>query len=401
MLACVLILVGIGLAAIYASGHPLEGSSDGNSAKFAQLWKKQAVFAVVGIFAFIAVNYLPYRRMGPASYWLYGLVIAMLVYLLLDKVFDFIPFVPLRNGARRWIQIGSLPQFQPSEFCKITYILALAWYLRFRSNYRKISALIGPFILTIVPMLLIVLEPDLGTVMLMMPVLFVMLFVAGAKGKHLLIIILLAVIFSPLLWWQMRDYQRMRITSVLMQKKIDGQDSWTREKIKKYPLLASALGAGGGRLANWENAQGYQLLRSKLAIASGQAFGQGFRAGPFIKYNFLPDRHNDFIFALIGHQWGFLGCAAVLLLYALIIICALEIASHNTDPFARFIAVGIAAMFTIQVLINVSMTIGLMPITGLTLPFVSYGGSSLVVNFLAIGLLNNVGRFRPFSIAAR
>ena len=401
MLACVLVLVGIGLAAIYASGHPLEAGSDSSFAEFAPLWKKQAVFAFVGILAFIAVNYLPYRRLGPASYWLYGLILAMLAYLLLDKYFSFIPFVPLRNGTRRWIQIGPLPQFQPSEFCKIVYILALAWYLRYRSNYRSISALIGPFVLTALPMLLIVLEPDLGTVMLMMPVMFVMLFVAGAKVKHLLIMVLLAVIFSPVLWHQMRDYQKMRISSVLLQKKIDGEDSWTRGKIKEHPMLASALGATDSRLDNWDNSYGYQLIRSKLAIASGQAAGQGFRAGPFIKYNFLPYRHNDFIFALIGHQWGFFGCTAVLLLYAVIIICALEIASHNKDTFARFIAVGIAAMFTIQVLINVSMTIGLMPITGLTLPFISYGGSSLVVNFMAVGLLNNVGRFRPFSIAGR
>jgi len=313
---------------------------------------------------------------------------------LVDKFVD-LPFVPVKHGVRRWIQIGPLPQFQPSELCKIAYVLALAWYLRYYSNYRKFTGLIGPFILTLLPMALIVFEPDLGTVVLMMPILFAMLFVAGARSRHLLIIILLAIFASPLLWHFMEPYQRSRISSVLL------QSNWIRQKTLKYPMLCRILAGNRNNIETWEKNDGYQLTHSKFAIASGGAGGTGFRKGPYVKYSFLPDRHNDFIFALIGHQWGFRGCAAVLLLYVIIVACGLEIAVANTEPFARLLAVGLVAMFAVEVIVNVSMAIGLMPITGLTLPFVSYGGSSLLVSFLGIGLLNNIGRYRPFTIAAK
>jgi rod shape determining protein RodA len=136
-------------------------------------------------------------------------------------------------------------------------------------------------------------------------------------------------------------------------------------------------------------------------VASGGATGYGFRRGPFVKYNFLTARHNDFIFPVIAHQWGFLGSLAILGLYVVVVICGLEIAANNTDPFGRLLAVGIVAIFVVEVIINVSMTVGLMPITGLTLPLVSYGGSSLLVSLMCVGLLNNIGRCRPFTVAPK
>lgn len=398
MLICVLALISIGIAVIYASGNPA-GDTGGSFAAFSHYWKKQAVFAGAGLAAFIAINAINYRRFGPVSYWLYTGMLVVLAYILVDKYLFSVPFVPVINHSRRWIQIGPLPQFQPSEFFKLVYILTLAWYLRYRSNYRKISALIGPFALTLLPMVLILREPDLGTVMLVMPMFLAMLFIAGAKVKHLLLIILLAVIASPFLWYKMEDYQRMRISAVLLQSSLDGRKSYLMVEAQKNPWLASILGLNRERLRNWQAGEGYHLTRSKLVVASGGLSGQGFRRGPFMKYKFLPERHNDFIFAIIGHQWGFIGCALVLGLYAIIVMCGLEIAANNTDPFGKFIAVGIIVILAIQVLVNVGMTIGLMPITGLTLPLVSYGGSSLVVNMMMIGLLNNVGRTRPFSLA--
>ncbi|NIA17414.1 MAG: FtsW/RodA/SpoVE family cell cycle protein [Planctomycetes bacterium] len=398
MLVCVLALISIGIASIYASGNPA-GDTGGSFAASSHYWKKQAVFAGAGLAAFIAINAVNYRRFGPVSYWLYAGMLAVLAYILVDKYLFNVPFVPVINNSRRWIQIGPLPQFQPSEFFKLVYILTLAWYLRYRSNYRKISSLIGPFALTLLPMVLILREPDLGTVMLMMPMFLAMLFIAGAKVKHLVLIILLAVMVSPLLWYKMEDYQRMRISAVLLQSGLDGRKSPLMIEAQKNPRLASILGLNRERLRNWQAGEGYHLMRSKLVVASGGLSGQGFRRGPFVKYKFLPERHNDFIFALIGHQWGFIGCVMVLGLYAIIIMCALEIAANNTDPFGKFIAVGVIVIIAIQVLVNVAMTIGLMPITGLTLPLVSYGGSSLVVNMMMIGLLNNVGRTRPFSLA--
>ena len=126
-----------------------------------------------------------------------------------------------------------------------------------------------------------------------------------------------------------------------------------------------------------------------------------YHSNNLIKYNFLPERHNDFIFAIIAHQWGFKGCIGILALYIVIIACGLEIAANNTDPFGRLLAVGITAMFAVEVIVNVAMTLGLMPITGLTLPLVSYGGSSLLVTMASIGLLNNIGRRRAFSVAPK
>ncbi|MFH1613601.1 MAG: FtsW/RodA/SpoVE family cell cycle protein [Planctomycetota bacterium] len=392
-------LICVGIAVIYASGHPAERAEP--FAEYAGLWKKQLVFACVGFAGLAAVNFFSYRRLGPVSYWVYGGVLGLLAVLLLDKFVD-LPFVPVINYSRRWLLIGtesrSLGQMQPSELCKLAYIVALAWYLRFRSNYRKFTALVGPFVLTVVPMLLILMEPDLGTVLLMMPVLFTMVFVAGAKVKHLLMIILMAVLVSPVMWHFMHSYQRMRITSVFL------QNEGIFKMAEKYPKLAEILAGDRRNLKTWQRDHGFQLMQSKCAIGSGGVNGYGYRKGPYLRYSrdvSLPERHNDFIFAIIAQQWGFVGCVIVLGLYTVIIACGLEIATANTDPFARLISIGIVAMFAVEVLVNVSMTLGLMPITGLTLPLVSYGGSSLVVSMLGIGLLNNVGSRRPFTVAGK
>jgi cell division protein FtsW (lipid II flippase) len=338
-----------------------------------------------------------YRRLGAVSFWIYGLTLGLLAYLVISRYVVPLPFAaPSRDGVHRWIVFHpSLPRVQPSEFCKLAYVLALAWYLRYRSNYRRFRALLGPFALTLLPMVLILVEPDLGTVLLMMPVFFALLFLAGARVKHLALVILLAVLVSPGLWLKMQDYQRTRISGVALQSR------WVRAKAEQDETLGRLLVGRKFTERQWRNNWGYQLIRSKFAVASGGPTGNGFGRGPFIKYNFLSDRHNDFIFSVVAHQWGFLGSLVFLGLYVILIACGLEIAASNTDPFARLLAAGIVAMFVVQVVVNVGMTLGLMPITGLTLPFVSYGGSSLLVNMMAVGLLNNIGRCRPFSVAPK
>lgn len=399
LLATTLALLGIGLATIYAIGHPAESSAASDAEVWAGHWKKQLFFAGVGLAGFIAVNLVNYRRLGAISHWVYGAVLLLLGYILLRKFGVPVPFVPMRGGAYRWIVVTvggrALPQLQPSEFCKLAYILAMAWYLRYRSNYRRFRALIGPFAVTLLPMVLILLEPDLGTVLLMMPVFFALLFIAGARSKHLLSVIGLAILVSPGLWQLLQPYQRERISSVLLQSK------WVRQQAQEHPVVADQLVGREFTERKWRNDWGYQLIRSKYAVASGGALGNGYARGSFIKYDFLSQRHNDFIFSVIAHQWGFVGAVGLLLLYVVLAACGLEIAANNTDPFGRLLAVGIVAMFVIEVTINVGMTLGLMPITGLTLPFVSYGGSSLLMNMMAIGLLNNVGRCRPFTVARR
>jgi cell division protein FtsW (lipid II flippase) len=402
LLGATLALIGVGIATIYSVGHPAEESPAAQSEDLTGYWKKQVVFAVLGGFAFIIVNLINYRWWGTVSYWLLGFVLVLLALLLVSKFVVTLPFAKPINETYRWISFSvagrALPSLQPSEFCKLAYIMALAWYLRYRSNYRNFKALIGPFALALLPMVLILPEPDLGTVMLMMPILFIMLFVAGAKVRHLLLIILMACLVSPLLWYKMESYQRIRISSVLL------QNAWIRDKAERHPALGRALVGTKFSTKQWKNDWGFHLIRSKYAIASGgidSAAGYGFRKGPFIKYGFLPERHNDFIFAVIAHQWGFWGPLGVLSLYVIIASCGLEIAINNTDPFGKLLAVGIVALFVAEVVINVGMTLGLMPITGLTLPLVSYGGSSLLVSMASMGLLNNVGRSRPFSVAPK
>ncbi|MGB2862286.1 MAG: FtsW/RodA/SpoVE family cell cycle protein [Sedimentisphaerales bacterium] len=402
LLVTALMLIGIGIATIYSVGNPAEDSPDSHIEDLSNKWQKQAMFAIVGLAGFIVINSINYRRLGSISYWIFAGVLVLLVILLISKYVVVLPFAKPIKGTYRWISFSiggrTLPNIQPSEFCKLAYILALAWYLRYRSNYRNFKALIGPFALTLLPMVLILPEPDLGTVLLMMPILFIMLFVAGAKVKHLLLIILMAILVSPMLWYKMNHYQRKRISSVLL------QNAWFREKAERHPTLGKFLVGTEFTTREWRNDWGYQLIRSKYAIASGGingAKGYGYRKGPFIKYNFLPERDNDFIFAVIAHQWGFWGCLGLLGLYVLIISCGLEIAANNTDPFGRLLAIGIVAMFVVEVIVNVGMTVGLMPITGLTLPFVSYGGSSLLICMTSVGLLNNIGRCRPFSLAPK
>jgi rod shape determining protein RodA len=415
LLAAALTLTFVGIITIYAVGNLGRSVSDGQTAQtggvsrlddsdntgpddeLAGLWKKQLFFAGLGLAALGVVNLVNYRRLGELSYWIYAAVLTLLAVLLVDKFIN-LPFVPFVNGSRRWLRLplGLLSlSIQPSELCKPAYVLALAWYLRYRSNYRSFRTLVAPFILTILPAILILFEPDLGTVLLMLPVFLVMLFAAGAKPKHLAMLILAGLLISPILWHKLEPYQRLRISSVLL------QNQWLRDKALQHPSLGRILVGTSFSAKRWKDDWGYHLIRSKYAIASGGASGYGYGKGPFIKYNFLPERHNDFIFAIIAHQWGFWGCMAVLALYIIILWCGLEIAVETTDPFARLLATGIIAIFALQVIVNVAMTVGLMPITGITLPFVSYGGSSLLVSLLCIGLLNNVGRWRPFTVAPK
>ncbi|MEN6385623.1 MAG: FtsW/RodA/SpoVE family cell cycle protein [Phycisphaerales bacterium] len=390
MLASAAGLVAISILMIYASGNPYDFSASLGGVN--DIWKKQAIFAAGGFIGLIFINSFNYKKLGSMSGWLYIGIVIVLALLLLDAFID-IPFVPLKKGSRRWITFGSFLQIQPSEFFKLIYIIALGWHLRYRSNYRNLSSLLPPFILTIIPIGLIFLEPDLGTTLLMMPVFLSMLFLAGAKVKHIVLIISVAILAAPILWLNMHDYQRMRVSSVLLQNNLDGSDNWLKQQSSKRPWLAKLLGVSSERLRTWEAGEGYQLTRSKLAIASGGLSGQGYRNGPFVKYyKFLPEKHNDFIFAFISHQWGFAGALLVIGLYALLIACGLEIAAASTDMFGGFVAAGISIIFAIQVIVNIGMNIGLMPITGITLPLVSYGGSSLVANILAVGLVNNIGR---------
>ena len=258
----------------------------------------------------------------------------------------------------------------------------------------NLGGLLIPVIFSAIPLAMILLEPDLGTALLLVPVLFVLLYVAGARSWHLALIVLIGVTAAPFAWGQIKGYQRARVTAVLLQSDhlrravIDNQET--------YGFLA-----GKRQALEWAASSGYQLVHSKNAIGSGGALGQGWGNGVYVRRTLLPDRHNDFVFAIIGHQWGLVGCLLVLLCYLVIVLSSAAIASTTVEPCGRLLAVGVMTLIATQVIINVGMTVGLMPITGMTLPFVSYGGSSLLTNFVAVALLISISRHRPFLLATR
>ncbi len=333
---------------------------------------RQIFYAVSGVVLMFVTLVPSYQKVGRYTYIAYGVTIVLLILLVLDRYFD-LPLIPVRNNSRRWIDFRIF-SLQPSEFMKPILILTLARYLRFRSSYRRWRGLVVPFLLTIFPMVLILKQPDLGTMLMLLPVLFAMLFVAGARLRHLAIIIALGCVTMPIFFQLgMKDYQRDRIRVLFRQYDDD---------------------------AAWHKDQGYQLRQSKIALGTGGLTGEGYGEGVFVQYTeLLPEEHNDFIYAIIGHQWGLIGGVLVILAYCVIIVLGLEVALVTNDPFGRLLAVGVVVMIVVQALLNVCMTVGLAPITGMTLPFVSFGGSSMWANFIGLGLLVNVAQRRPMLIA--
>jgi cell division protein FtsW (lipid II flippase) len=354
---------------------------------------RQLLFIAAALFAGWVVLKVGYHTLGRMSYVLFAVGLVLLILLIVARQVGGLPLIHARNHTYRWI---SLPSFslQPSEVMKVAYVLGMAWFLRSKANVRRIGGLIGPFVLTLVPTFMVLLQPDLGTALLLMPVLFIMLFAAGARLKHLLTVVVLAGLCLPILWGRMHDYQKARIAGLLLQY------PEIREDVVNNPPRWAWL-CEPATAKNWEVGHGYQLSCSLGALCNGGWSGQGWGRGIFVRYDFLPAKHNDFIFAIIGEQWGFLGCLMVLTCYLIIILAGLEIALGTTDPFGKLVAVGVVALLSTQLLINVGMTIGLTPITGVTLPMVSYGGSSTLSCFLLLSLLISVSQHRPWSLARK
>jgi rod shape-determining protein RodA len=361
---------------------------------------KQITFAAVGLGVFVVMTLVPYKRFGQAAYPLFALTLALLVLVLFLK--------PIR-GSHRWIDL-KVVMLQPSELAKLSYIVLLAWYLRRGGHYRRLRGLVVPFLLTLVPLGLILKEPDLGTSLLFLPTLYFMLYMAGAKLKHLLSIVAVGTVLVLL------------PVPVGMDPDWDETERLDRESIAYArldrpdgPVLVMAAPLAKmephqlSRIVGWlrqddprvAKDKGYHLHRSKIVLGSGRLLGSGDWADASLYFRMLPDDHTDFIFSVIGGRWGFAGCLLVLALYVVILLFGLEIALSTDDPFGRLLAIGVLALLFSQVVINVGMTMGLMPITGMTLPLVSYGGSSLVVNCVALGLLIKVGQTRAIRLGPK
>lgn len=343
-------LVACGLLGI-ARGEALAGGSG-------RYFYRQLFWALLCAAAVLAASTFPYRTLGRWSYAAFLLSVALLV-----VVF----WCPPINGAHRWIRVGSIG-LQPSEFAKLAFVLGLARYLMYRDSYRRLAGLLVPLALVMVPVVLILKEPDLGTAIVFLPVMFVMLFAAGARRRHLALVVVIALAALPPLWSQMSREQKSRVTALAEQ----------------------------ARPGDRPSDDGYHLYQAKQLMALGGWTGSlaGGEVTSDAGITFVPEPHTDSIAVVLGERFGLVGWFVLLGLFLALAWRCLAVAQATREPFGRLVATGVAALVATQALVNTAMLVGLLPITGLALPLVSYGGSSLLANSLALGLVLNIG-LRP------
>jgi len=320
--------------------------------------EKQLVWAVLGLAAGAIVASIDHSAYARYAGRLYGLMIILLVLVLL--------FGHVANGARSWIGLGSI-RIQPSEFSKFIIIIALAAFLAKRKEeVRTFRTFISSLAYVGVPMLLILVEPDFGTAAVVFAIWLVMVFVTGADGRYILLLFVGIVVLLPIVWNTpkvLKPHQKARLETF----------------VNPY---ADPMG------------KGFQVIQSRIAIGSGKIFGKGYLKGTQRELNFVPFAHTDFIFTVVGEEMGFVGAGFLLLLYFALLWRALNIMAVAEDTIARAMTAGVVGMFLFHTLINVGMTLGIMPVTGVPLPMFSYGGSSLMTNMMAIGLLEGISMRR-------
>ncbi len=371
VLVAVVILCALGLVSIWADVKP-DGTSDG---------PKQLRFMAIGLACMVAFQTINYQRIGRWAWAFYFGSLLLLLYTVLPGVpRSGFGSVPVRNGAHAWIDFKVM-SFQPAEVTKIAFVMVLARYLRFRSNYRTLAGLLPPFALALVPLALILKQPDLGTALVFIPALFAMLFVAGARIGHLGAIVGLGLLVAPLMWFSgspsvpvfkhlpelVKPYQRARVYAMF------SNDPATLQGI------------------------GYQGELAQIAMGSGGFTGKGIGNVPVGRR--VPEAHNDMVFALIGEQLGFFGSVVVIGAYLVLFVAGVEIAAATREPFGRLVALGVVSVLAGQTFINLMVVTRMMPVTGITLPFISAGGSSHIASFMAVGLLLNIGQNRPIVMA--
>ena len=351
LLVAVLALGIVGLVTIYSATH---ASLVAQRIDPGFYLKKQLTFVTLGIVVILVAASFDYRF---AKVYAGIVYVASLALLVLVRT----PLGTTIRGSQRWFQLFGF-QLAPSEFAKLALVAMLAAFLsELRSSDLSLRDLYRATAIAAIPGLLVFLQPDLGTSIVMVAILVGILVVAGARPRHLGVLALTAVVlfFGTLQLGLVKDYQIARLTAFF-----DPQNDPQRSD--------------------------YNRNQAEIAIGSGGLFGRGYLKGTQTNLDFVPEQHTDFIFTVVGEEFGFVGAIFVLLLFALLIWRAVRIALLAKDPFGTYLAAGIASMLAIQVFVNVGMTLGIMPITGIPLPFVSYGGSSFLTNCAAVGLLLNV-----------
>ncbi|MDD3631221.1 MAG: rod shape-determining protein RodA [Atribacterota bacterium] len=336
----------LGLLVIYSTTHQ-ENINEG----VMQITRRQLIHILTGLFFCLLVTIIDYHDIVKIAIPLFFLSLIMLVYVIF--------FGKNVGGSRRWIQLAGF-EFQPAEFAKITLIIFLADFLNKQKeeipNFLYFSL---PFFFTGILMLLIYKQPDLGTAIVFFAITLLMIFIAGISWKYIIAVFIILVSLFPIGWSFLKDYQKSRLL-LFLNPEMD------------------PLGAG------------YNIIQSKVAIGSGGLFGQGLFSGIQSQLKFLPAQHTDFVFAVIGEELGFMGALLLISLFILVLWKGIRIAQEAPDILGTLIATGVTSFMFIHILINVGMSMGLMPATGLPLPFISHGGTFMITNFIGIGLLLNI-----------
>jgi len=347
MVVALVALCLVGLAMIYsATGGPT------------RVYTMQIYGILLGLVAFALCLSVDYRSLADKSHWVYFGVIALLVYVLL--------FGTVRGGSRRWIDLQFF-NLQPSEFAKAALALMLAKHFGESrpGPVMRTDLLIGG-VITLVPLLIIARQPDLGTAVTLVPVFFAVAYLAGMPLRIFGILAIAGVLMAPVAWkFALQDYQKERISTFLNPE----QD---------------AKGAG------------YQQIQARITVGSGGLWGKGFTKGTQGQLRFLPVAHNDFIFSVLAEEHGFAGVLVALGLYLFVIVRSIEAARLAKDRLGAYLVLGVLAAFSFQVIYNITMSAGLVPVKGLTLPLMSYGGSSMIATLAGFGLILNV-RMRRFT----
>lgn len=314
----------------------------------------QAVRLGIGFAAMLVIAQVPPDWLRMISPWLFALGVVMLLAV--------ITFGDAAMGAQRWLDLGVI-RFQPSEFMKLAVPLTVAAYFHERPLPPGLVSVLATGTLIALPAVLVAIQPDLGTALLIVAAGGFVLFLAGLRWRVILLLILLAAAAAPLLWFNMHDYQQERVLT----------------------FLNPARDPAGA---------GYHITQSKIAIGSGGLFGKGWLNGSQAHLNFLPESDTDFVFAVFAEETGLLGVLALLGIYAFIILRGLHIAARSQDTFQRLVAGGLSLTFFIYVFVNIGMVVGLLPVVGVPLPLISYGGTSMVIILLAFGMLMSIHTHR-------
>ncbi|PIQ89029.1 MAG: rod shape-determining protein RodA [Candidatus Omnitrophica bacterium CG11_big_fil_rev_8_21_14_0_20_42_13] len=347
-----LVIAIIGLLTIYSTSH-----------KDGAIFFRQFLWLFFGIGAFFIFYNFNYRKFYDLAFGFYLLSIVFLVLVLVSG--------RVKLGAQRWLELGVF-NFQPSELAKFSVILCLARYFSQKDAYNVklrirdtgfFRTVFIPALLVAFPALLIMQQPDLGTAIIFIFVFIALIFVAGVKKRYVFSLLALNLISLPVAWHFLKDYQKERLL-VFINPNLD------------------PLGAG------------YTVIQSKIAVGSGRLFGLGWLSGTQNTLNFLPERHTDFIFSCFAESMGLIGSFILLAIFYMLFNECIKIIYSTKDPFGRLLIIGIMSVIFFQVVVNICMTIGVMPVVGIPLPLVSYGGTSMFMTFMGLGIIGNISKRR-------